>query len=653
MSKIKAFAVALGMALALGVGTVSIIVGRGAGSAAIAGDGPANARPNAEALVKQLGDAKFAEREAAQAKLRAMGAPVAAAVWAGRGESGEVAKRCDAIWPLLWETELAKPDAERLAGYKHPVWVRFRKVVGDDAGSRRLYIEMAGDVRRFARLAAAEADPARAGDVYLAELTDRVQALKQGYLDSESRNRFNTGLTWPSSGIPNRGEFATLLFLGTYPATAAVTFQAADDRDRMFHHNVFGMALHPNNRGTDPIAPALRRLYAAWFAARTNDAARDTGLSLGLHHGIAEIAPTARKLAADAALTPRLRGFALLAVGRFSTAADLPLVEKAFDDNRVFHETNYTDEKGVKSPIVVLVKDAAVAAALRLAGQHPADFGFPYLVLYKERSPDSLTKFYLLGFSQPDDRVPVHQKATKWLKSYKGEKTEPKPGPEPSGGLRQSLYDLDGYRNSSDKDFDKMEAHARELLVKYPDRDDRAHIYYQIAHVYAQSDIRRYPERVTKYGNLALELSRDPVQRGVLHSYLASAAEVDPAGGKFPQRRRLAAERLLAGYKELLQFKLPKVAPELPIVNKIGPDFADEAERQTLEKQHAEQTAARRQAEFLGELVHRRETLTGQLRYLYGIEPHDDAELRQLVEKMIDDPASAADLLAAATPARR
>src|SRR5438132_682940 len=53
-------------------------------------------------------------------------------------------------------------------------------------------------------------------------------------------------------------------------------------------------------------------------------------------------------------------------------AAALPLVEKAFADDRLFHATNYTSERGQKRPVEARVSDAAVAAALRLTGQHPA-----------------------------------------------------------------------------------------------------------------------------------------------------------------------------------------------------------------------------------------------------------------------------------------
>jgi hypothetical protein len=51
-------------------------------------------------------------------------------------------------------------------------------------------------------------------------------------------------------------------------------------------------------------------------------------------------------------------------------------VEKAFTDGRVFHATSYTYPGGTQQPVEVRVSDTAVAAALHLAGQKPADFGF-------------------------------------------------------------------------------------------------------------------------------------------------------------------------------------------------------------------------------------------------------------------------------------
>jgi hypothetical protein len=352
-----------------------------------------------------------------------------------RDADPEIAKRCEALWPRLWQTEIARPGADRLAGYAHPLWARFRKAAGDDPDARALFAEMVTDVRRYDRLEAAEAAPASAGEAYAAELKRQVEALKRGYEQAEAEAGGRLGLLWPSSGIPTRGEFVTLLFLGTYPATAAVTFREANDNDRVSHHNVFGMPLSPRSRGKDvAIPPALRRLFAAWLATRTDPNPVRFGMNLAVYHSFSEVAPAARVRAADAKLDPGARGFALLAVGRFGTAADLPLLEKAFADTRVFHATNYTSEAGKKQPVETQVGDAAVAAALRLAGQHPADFGYPLLAMYKQRGPDTLAKYHLLGFFDAATRAAAHKKAQEWLAEHRPEGPAGKPASGPPAG---------------------------------------------------------------------------------------------------------------------------------------------------------------------------------------------------------------------------
>src|SRR5690606_32884669 len=97
--------------------------------------------------------------------------------------------------------------------------------------------------------------------------------------------------------------------------------------------------------------------------------------------------------------------------------------------------------------------------------------------------------------------------------------------------------------------------------------EEQARIYFQLAHVYGQSNIRLHADKVTKYARLALKAERDPGRRGWLHTYLGAAAWIDsrtrPA---FEDRRRAAAEAYLKGYQELLPLKLPEQAPELPAV---------------------------------------------------------------------------------------
>src|SRR5262249_35274102 len=258
--------------------------------------GPVKTDPEPEKLVRQLGSSVFAERQAAEKALRGMGAKAAAAVRAGVGNADpEIVRRGGATWPRPWEIEIARPDAERLADFVHPLWARFRKTVGDDPGSRTLFVETVADLRRFTRLESAEADPDKAGDVYAAELKFRVEALKSGYRQAETAARGRSGLIWPSSGIPTRGEIAALLFLGTYPSTATVTLPDADHLDRVSYHNIFGLALHPSNRRKDePILPALRRLFAAWLQIRTDPNPIQIGMNLAVYHGISEVAPAAR-----------------------------------------------------------------------------------------------------------------------------------------------------------------------------------------------------------------------------------------------------------------------------------------------------------------------------------------------------------------------
>src|SRR5262249_13807396 len=133
----------------------------------------------------------------------------------------------------LWQTEIARPDADRLAGYTHPLWARFRAVAGADPGSRTLFAEMVVEFKRFSRLEAVEADPEKAVAAYAAELKQRAEALERGYREAVQAAGFRTGLIVPTSGIPTRGEFVTLLFLGTYPATAKDE-GAADTPSKVF-----------------------------------------------------------------------------------------------------------------------------------------------------------------------------------------------------------------------------------------------------------------------------------------------------------------------------------------------------------------------------------------------------------------------------------
>jgi hypothetical protein len=221
--------------------------------------------------------------------------------------------------------------------------------------------------------------------------------------------------------------------------------------------------------------------------------------------------------------------------------------------------------------------------------------------------------------------------------------------PDPSPELRMELYQFDiEYRHGAEEKFVELEKRADELAKKFPAKGDQARIWYEVAHVAAQSDISKQAERVRKYAAKCLTLSRDPLQRPRMYSYLASA--VNLRGTAFPKGRREAAEILLTGYIEMLAQELPEKAPDLPAVDVFDVQGDPVAVAQA-RFQHQLQMEARQKAEFTRDLVDRRDILVTQFRDLfkpepkyYGRNPEGPDELRAMAKKKLTE-AQVNDLL--------
>ena len=213
---------------------------------------------------------------------------------------------------------------------------------------------------------------------------------------------------------------------------------------------------------------------------------------------------------------------------------------------------------------------------------------------------------------------------------------------DPSPELQKELYKFDTeYRHGSEEKFAELEKLAEDLAKRFPDKDDQARIWYEVAQVAAQSDIGRHADRVRKYAYKCLAISRDPLQRARMYSTLACT--VDLSGTAFPRGRREAAGILLTGYVEMLIQDLPETAPELPAVNIVDIQGDPIAEAQARAR-HAAQMAARQEAEFTRDLVARRDTLVMQFRDLFkpepnyhGRNPEGPNELRALARKRMSE----------------
>ena len=128
-----------------------------------------------------------------------------------------------------------------------------------------------------------------------------------------------------------------------------------------------------------------------------------------------------------------------------------------------------------------------------------------------------------------------------------------------------------------------------------------------------------------------------------MYSLLASTVNLE--GSAFSNGRQEAAGFLLSGYRELLAQELPEIAPELPVVEKVGDAIGKGGiEEAQARARHAAQLAARVEAEFVRSQIDLRDMLVQQLRDLYkpdanrhGHSPDGPEKLRVLAEKSLSD----------------
>jgi hypothetical protein len=126
-----------------------------------------------------LNDDNFRKREAAEQALIALGAKALPAIRAGlKSPEPELARRCERLLPAIRHAELTAfakafaDDSDRTAGFDHPVWKRYVGMVGDSRPSRALFAEIVRRADWLQNLDDAEADPAKAGDVYRAAVRE-------------------------------------------------------------------------------------------------------------------------------------------------------------------------------------------------------------------------------------------------------------------------------------------------------------------------------------------------------------------------------------------------------------------------------------------------------------------------------------------------
>jgi RNA polymerase sigma factor (sigma-70 family) len=364
----------------------------------------------ASQLVRQLGSSSFAAREDAARRLRQMGLKALPVIRAGQRDSDrEIARRCADLLPLIrdeqWKSfvERFNADRDRKGDFDHPVWLRFKKVVGDDRASRELFASMIADGHRARLLEAAEDDVPKAGDVYASE-AGRIGKLAREGIPALPANVRGPRGPYREYHSP-LAEIATLLYLGTYSGSA----RSSPEDTEIFAllRSDFGYPV----RAASSLRPPLPRLFARWLDTRGKQDTIESGLRVALDLRIREVLPVARKVAADRAARPLTLGLALPLLGKFGDERDLPALAAVSDDRRECFRSR-VDGKAVRTQ----VRDVAVAVRLLVRGQDPAKFGFPVLGTKPWRlSQDGAFELDWVGFWNDAAREATHKKALAWL----------------------------------------------------------------------------------------------------------------------------------------------------------------------------------------------------------------------------------------------
>jgi hypothetical protein len=201
---------------------------------------------------------------------------------------------------------------------------------------------------------------------------------------------------------------------------------------------------------------------------------------------------------------------------------------------------------------------------------------------------------------------------------------------EDADELGKRLAVLDKQPRGTRTPFDLVDSESADLLKKYPDPADQGRIYYQLAHSYGQSGMRRAgdTQQVIDYAQKALACPLDPAKRLRLYVYWGDAIILSGRGRPMYERRAAAAAAYLKGLKEAQQYNIPEKAPEYPQFSM--PNTPDQKE---FDRQQRARYLELKRIDYERTLHTRRSSLEEQLIYEYTRHPYAATELRDAATK--------------------
>jgi HEAT repeat protein len=353
-------------------------------------------------LVRQLGDARFAAREAAGKKLVEMGAAAVPALRAGtKSDDEEVRSRSAALLPKAeavgWHRRadafLADPAAHRDV----PLLAEWEKLTGKpDAGNRKLFGDMLASAGSL--LESAAADRKAAGGVLSAKAKALLGAARGGGKQVEG----------------SAGEVAAVLFVQAVLKDRRNPDGADEGRTEPLYllaNPAVATALDDKQSG-----PAYRRLVVSWLDSRPADEHMSAlyFALLAIRHTFPEADPSLVRLATKHQST-QVRWVALEALGRSRTVVATEKLTELLADKSTMYDNLGNKDTGQQ------VRDCALAALVAGKGKDPKTYG---LTSYMSASfwfggtADTVT-VQLCGFETAAAR---ERGIKKWLAEVAGKK---------------------------------------------------------------------------------------------------------------------------------------------------------------------------------------------------------------------------------------
>ncbi len=314
-------------------------------------------RAQAVAMIEQLGDSRFAVREAASTQLIELGLPALSAL---RGAADhcdpEIRYRVERILHVVQEADRSRRIAafvatrENAEDLRLPAWSLFAQTIGDEPGSRALFAEMLRSDWDML-------------DAYENDCREAARLLDQRCRTYRPANGAAARKT-PVGGV---GAILLLAADGRVSPSKAVDIDLALYRlCYSSSSSGFSIALQGG-----PMKPAARKLLSGWI---DSGRAGYYGLMLATKYEMEAGLKLARKLLERPGVNPYQQQYAILAIAKLGTREHAPWLEKKLSDKTVCYTRK--DPKTQKVLYQSQICDVALAGLLHLSGKDPKEYGF-------------------------------------------------------------------------------------------------------------------------------------------------------------------------------------------------------------------------------------------------------------------------------------